>query len=47
MYSEWKQAALAAMERLVISMGCPMLHHVEVAYALAQRQQAVAPGYAG
>lgn len=42
MHSEWRQAVYAAMEGLVIGMGYPLLQHVEVAYAMAQRWQAAA-----
>ena len=42
MHSEWRQAILAAMQWLLIGMGYPLLLHVEVAYAMAQRRQAAA-----
>lgn len=45
--TEWKQAALATMRGLIVSMGYPMLQYVEVAYTLVQERQAAAAGYAG
>ncbi len=42
MCSEWKHTVRAALEWLIISMGYPLLLHVEVAYAMAQMRQAAA-----
>lgn len=44
MNSEWQKEIFAAVERLIISRGYPMLQYVDAAYAAAQIRQAQKAG---